>query len=228
MKPSSVALSGALAVAALLASTGAASAQLDHRPVRFWQFSDVQRGVGPVVAADGAQQGGRLDERHDFGPAAIDFVEPADGVATGEIFSSANGKRFEVVAESPSHGNELPNEGGIAQLEYLQSFEKRLGEATLQLNLSEAVVKAIDRNGPALLPTECPSGRECPAISGSVRFAARAYAESAGGDFFRTKASRSSTVIRATGPFKPRRCPAPRSRCGTTTSSTSTPTPTPT
>jgi uncharacterized delta-60 repeat protein len=187
MKPSSAALSGALAVAALLASAGAASAQLDHRPVRFWQFSDVQRGVGPVVAADGAQQGGRLDERHDFGPAAIDFVEPADGVATGEIFSSANGQRFEVVAESPSHGNEFPNEGGIAQLTYLQSFEKRSGEATLQLNLSEAVVKAIDRNGPALLPTECPAGRECPAISGSVRFLARAYAESAGGDFFRTE-----------------------------------------
>jgi uncharacterized delta-60 repeat protein len=186
MKPSSVALAAALALAALLASAGAASAQLDHRPVRFWQFSDVERG-GPVVAASGSQQGGRLDQRHDFGPAAIDFVEPADGVATGEIFSSANGQRFEVVAESPSHGNELPNMGGISQLEYLQSFEKRSGEASMRLNLSEAVVKAIDRNGPALSAAECPVGRECPAISGSVRFMARAYAESAGGDFFRTE-----------------------------------------
>ena len=57
----------------------------------------------------------------------------------------------------------------------------------MQLNLSEAVIKAIDRNGPALSPAECPVGRECPAISGSVRFMARAYAESAGGDFFRTE-----------------------------------------
>jgi uncharacterized delta-60 repeat protein len=187
MRSSCVALFGALAVTALLAAADTASAQLDHRPVRFWQFSDVERGGGPVVAASGSQQGGRLDERHDFGPAAIDFVEPADGIATGEIFSSANGQQFEVVAESPSLVTEFPNTGGISQLEYLQSFEKRRREASMQLNLSEAVIKAIDRNGPALSPAECPAGRECPAISGSVRFMARAYAESAGGDFFRTE-----------------------------------------
>jgi hypothetical protein len=59
--------------------------------------------------------------------------------------------------------------------------------ATMRLNLSESVVKAINGNGAAPLPTECPVGRECHAISGSDRFAARAYAESAGGDFFRTE-----------------------------------------
>ena len=187
MRPSSVSLLAALALAALLASADPASAQLDRRPMRSWQFSDVQRGLGTVVADQGSQQGGRLDLRHDFGPALIDFVEPADGIATGEIFSSANGQRFEVVAESPSHGNEGRNMGGISQLTYLQSFEKRRDEATLQLNLSEAVVKAIDRNGPALQPGECPVGRECPAIIGIVRLTARAYPESGGADFFRTE-----------------------------------------
>ena len=52
MRSSCVALFGALAVTALLASADAASAQLDHRPVRFWQFSDVEWGGGPVVAAE--------------------------------------------------------------------------------------------------------------------------------------------------------------------------------
>ena len=185
MKASSIALAAALALVALLASSVAASAQLDHRPVRFWQFSEVQRGIGPVVVADGSQQGGRLTERHDFGPALIDFTHPGDGIATGEIFSGATGKRFEVSAESPSHGNEGRNEGGYSQLDYFQSYEKRAEDATLQLNVSEAVVTAIDENGPVLQPAECPAGvAVCPLLTGIARIKARAYAHSAGGDFF--------------------------------------------
>jgi uncharacterized delta-60 repeat protein len=174
------------AVAAALPAS--ASAQFDHRPVRFWSFAEVQNKVGPVVAVDDSRQGGRLSERHDFGPAVIEFTTPEDQIATGEIFSSINGSRWEVVSQSPSHPGDDPGavKGGFSHLDHFESYEKKADDATLEISLPEAVITAMDFNG-SLLPSECPPGKKCPALVGIVRFEARAYAESAGGDFFRTK-----------------------------------------
>ena len=154
--------------------------------MRTWSFSEVREQLGRVEVVGDRQQGGRLFERHDFGPAAIDFVQPGDGIATGEIFSSATGNRYEVLAESPSHGDEFSGLGGISNLEQEQSYQKRADDATLRVTIAEALVKAVDENGPVLLPSECAAGQKCSAITGIVRFEMRAYAESAGGDFFST------------------------------------------
>jgi uncharacterized delta-60 repeat protein len=188
MRPSRIAVAGALALVSLLTSAGAASAQRqDSRPVREWRFSEVRQQLGAVLVERGRQQGGRLGESHVFGPAAIDFVEPGDGIATGEIFSSATGNLFEVLAESPSHGGELPDLGGHSRLEQTQSYLKRTDDASLRFTISEALVEAIDENGPVLLPSECPAGQDCPVVHGIVRFELRAYAQGSAADFFGTK-----------------------------------------
>ena len=228
MRPSSVALFGALALAALLASAGPASAQLDRRPMRSWQFNEVQRGLGTVVADQGSQQGGRLDATSRLRP-GVDRLRasPPTAVATGEIFSSANGQRFEVVAESPSHGNEGRNMGGISQLTYLQSFEKRSDEATLQPQSLRG-----GRQGDRPQRSGAPAQRvPCrPRVPRDHRHRAahrprlpriRPVLTSSG-----PRASRSSTATKGTGRSSRRRCRAHWSRCGRRSSSTSTRTPT--
>jgi hypothetical protein len=67
-------------------------------------------------------------------------------------------------------------------LDEFQAYERGSGRASLRITISKAFVDAIDANH-ALLPSECPR-RDCRLIRGIVRFHARAYAPSAGGDFF--------------------------------------------
>ncbi len=186
-------LLGALAVlaATVVSSASAAgnSAQADNRPVRFWSFHEVQEGVGDVELASESGVGGRLEESVVFGPAAFNFPESHrnDTLARGRAFSSADGKRFDVLAQAPtvSVGRRGSPKGGSSHLEQFQAFEKRSDFASLRITISQAIVDAIDANGPKLLRTECPATFDCRPIRGLVRFQARAYAESAGGDFFR-------------------------------------------
>ena len=187
-------LSRVICFAVLFASLGAmASATtqgFDHRPVRFWSFSEFAADViDPFVVAGDGQQGGRLDESFDFGPVIFDFDRPFDGIATGKISSTASGKRFEVFAQAPiGNINEAGSViGDTAVLDQYQSYEKQADDATLQITISKVLLETIDSNGAQLLPSECPPGIECPVIEGAVSFEARAYSLGAGGDFFHTK-----------------------------------------
>jgi Calx-beta domain len=145
-----------------------------------------QQGVGTVKVAHGAQQGGLLHERRIFGGAAFNFPEsrPRDR-ASGDVFSSASGKTYAVLAQAPSSNPFQPGskKGGLTHLDEYQAYEKRSEHASLAITVSNVVLDAIDANH-GLTPQECPGGRECKPIRGIVRFHARAYAESAGGDFF--------------------------------------------
>ena len=128
-----------------------------------------------------------LKKRFDFGSAAFSFPESDPrGVASGSIFSTASGKSYGVLAQAPSANPSQPGatSGGGAHLDQFQAYEKRSDKASLRMTITKAVVDAIDANH-ALLPSECPSGFDCKPIRGVIRFKARAYAESAGGDFFR-------------------------------------------
>jgi uncharacterized delta-60 repeat protein len=182
MRPSSVALFGALALAALLASPGAASAQFDHRPVRFWSFTESRKAQSDVMVDSGSQQGGRLHVRHDFGGALFDLGQPFDGIATGQVTSSASGKTFDVYAQSPSGTQRGVPIGGTSHLDEYQSYERGPDQASMRITLSNAIIEAIDANG-ALLPTECPPALVCAPEVGRVTFTARAY--TADSEFFR-------------------------------------------
>ena len=190
-------LLGAIAALVLIvvgsASAAGRSAQFDNRPVRFWSFHEVQNRVGDVELASGAEVGGRLHEHFTFGPAIFNFPESFDqgnvpNLANGDILSSADGKRYQVLAQAPSSvapveiGSPL---GSSSHLDQFEAYEKRSDAASLRITISQALLDAIDSNGAALLPSECPPGLSCKPIRAVVRFQARAYAESAGGDFFR-------------------------------------------
>jgi uncharacterized delta-60 repeat protein len=178
----------ATALALLLACAGVASARSqDDRPIRFWSFSELRQPAGNVKVAGDSEVGGVLNERFDFGSAAFNFPESKPrGVATGSIFSTASGKTFAVLAQAPSANPFQPGSpnGSGSHLDQFQAYEKRSDKASLRLTISKALIDAIDANH-ALLPSECPTGFDCRPIRGVVRFQARAYAESAGGDFFR-------------------------------------------
>ena len=179
----------ATALAVLLVCAGVASARgQDDRPIRFWSFSELRQPAGNAKVAGDSGVGGVLNEHHEFGSAAFNFPESKPhGVATGSIFSTASGKSYGVLAQAPSANPFQPGStnGSGAHLDQFQAYEKRSDKASLRLTISKAVIDAIDANH-ALLPSECPPGRDCRPIRGVVRFHARAYAESAGGDFFRS------------------------------------------
>jgi uncharacterized delta-60 repeat protein len=180
------AIAGTLAILLACAGTASASARFDDRPVRFWSFSEIRQGVGKVRVAGGSQQGGLLHKHRIFGSAGFNFPEsqPRDR-ASGDVFSTASGKRYAVLAQAPTFNpfQAGSKKGALTHLDELQAYQKRSDKASLGITLSSTVLDAIDANH-GLLPSECPSGRDCTPIRGIVRFHARAYAESAGGDFF--------------------------------------------
>jgi hypothetical protein len=161
-----------------------AAAQLDHRPVRFWSFTETRKRQGDFLVGNGSQQGGRVTERHEFGPAAFDYLRLPDGIATGEVNSSASGRTFDVYAQSPSGRERGFPIGGASHIDQYQSYEKQIDQASLRFQITQAVISAIDANG-AFLPSECEPRLMCVTERGRVRFFVRTYAESAGGDFFR-------------------------------------------
>jgi hypothetical protein len=174
----------AAALGAVLVFASPAAAATSGAPVRFWSVSKVERGAGEVPITRGAQLGDTLEKRVDVGPVAFNFRDAPDfDRAGGQIFSSADGKHYWAAAQAP-----LPNpfqanspEGTIAHLDEYQAYEKRVGDASLRIKITEAVMEAIDGN----LRDECPpTVVRCWPLRSVVRFQARAYAASAGGDFF--------------------------------------------
>ena len=182
-----------LAGALLLLSAGPAAATPQGDPVRFWSVSKVEQGVGELPVQDGAQLGDRLQKQVRVGgplvfnlPLHAPFWQtlPRDE-AFGALFSSATGATYSVMAQAPP-----PNpmrvgavKGTVTHLDEYQAYEKRTDDASLRITLSDLLLQTIDDNNRAGA-FECPPTGPCEPVRTVVRFHARAYAASAGGDFF--------------------------------------------
>jgi uncharacterized delta-60 repeat protein len=106
--------------------------------------------------------------------------------ANDEVFSSANGSQYNVFTQAPSPVSTDPGtpRGGVSHLDEFQAYRKRSGDASLSVTISQAIIRTLDDE---TRPSGCPPpdpGGDCPQLRGIVRFHARAYAASAGGDFF--------------------------------------------
>lgn len=185
------------AFAALLLFASSATAAPSGAPVRFWRVDKVESGGGERFVTGGAQMGDVLHKVVDLGPTAFNFgpstadprprySSPVDGRASGDVFSSADGARYSVAAQAPVLNPFRANspKGGVTHLDEYQAYEKRAGDASLKITITEALMEAVDANL-ALSEAECPRRAvRCFPVRSIVRFHARAYAESAGGDFF--------------------------------------------
>ena len=178
-------------VAALLFAAAAAAAP-DTSPVRFWSVSKVVQGAGEVQVGSGAQVGGKLQQSVDVGRVVFNlplhapywYFLPRDR-AFGSLFSNANGVQYSVMAQAPT-----PNplrlgapKGALTHLDEYQAYVKQASDASLRITLSDLLLQTIDDNA-GLGAWECPPQGGCEPIRTVVRFHARAYAASAGGDFF--------------------------------------------
>ncbi len=159
-------------------------------------MSAVEQGVGTVPVSSAAQVGGRLQETVDVGRVVFNlplhepywYFLPRDR-AFGSLFSNPAGTQYSVLAQAP-----VPNplrigtrKGTITHLDELQAYEKRAGDASLKITLSDLLLQVVDDNN-SLAAWECPPQGNCDPVRTVVRFHARAYAASAGdaagGDFF--------------------------------------------
>ena len=102
------------------------------------------------------------------------------------MFSSADGAHYSVGVAAPLLNPHRANspKGGVTHLDEYQAYLKRSGDASLRIAITGAILEAIDANArvdESLCP---PTVVRCSPIRSIVRFHARAYAASAGGDFF--------------------------------------------
>ena len=158
-------------------------------PIREWSFSELRGDTLEVAEISaGIQVGGLLHELHDFGPTSHDIgiffpdaslVLPPDGIATGQIASTADGVTFWVGAEAPRGNAGLPNDpiGSLSTLRQTQSFIKRAPNATLRFTLTTAFIDTTDLNG--ILARPCPElhtqGLVCDLIKGEIYLDVRAF-----------------------------------------------------
>jgi uncharacterized delta-60 repeat protein len=156
-------------------------------PVRFWSVSKIEQGAGEVEVDHGAQVGGVLNKVDDLGPVAFNFRgTPLFDRAEGDLFSSADGKHYAVGVAAPLRNPHAANsaKGAVTHLDEYQAYEKRTGNASLRITISRLLLEAVDGN-PDPDAVECsPTVVDCSPIRSIVRFHARAYAASAGGDFY--------------------------------------------
>jgi uncharacterized delta-60 repeat protein len=186
-----------LAVLTFSASPAVAAPAPSGAPVRFWSVSKVEQGAGDVEITGGAQFGDMLHKLVDIGPSVFNFGpsrlfpdprpynSPVDGRASGEVFSSADGRHYSVAAQAPALNPFRVNspKGAVTHLDTYQAYQKRAGDASLKITLTDAFVEAVDSNLERD-PLDCVRHGRCFPVRSIVRFHARAYAASAGGDFF--------------------------------------------
>ncbi len=185
-------LAAALLGAVLMVASPAVAAT-DGSPTRLWSVAAVHQGNGEVPVASGSQVGGELFQR--AGPVGIVAFNlplmspywenlPRDD-AYGAVSSSANGSRYSVLAQAPIVNPYRPGspKGTITHLDEYQAYVKREGDASLRITISGLLLQNVDDNN-RLAAWECPLGETCEPVRTVVRFHARAYALSAGGDFF--------------------------------------------
>jgi uncharacterized delta-60 repeat protein len=174
------------AIAALLLL--AAPAAADSSPVRLWSVSKVEQGVGEVPMQNGAQAGGELFKRvGPLGDVAFNLPLPSPywenlprDQAYGALFSNAKGSQYSVLTQAPllNPFRARSPKGSITHLDEYQAYVKRADDASLRITISGVLLQSIDDND-RLAAWEC-----CEPVRTVVRVHARAYAASAGGDFF--------------------------------------------
>ena len=157
-------------------------------PIREWAFSELRGdSLDEVELDDGIQVGGLLHELHDFGSAFRDADVfdpdgsslPSDGIATGQIASTADGITYWVGAEAPVGIAGLPEDpiGGRSQLRQTQSFIKRTPDASLTFTVSAAFIETTDLN--AFLGRRCPpahaDGLFCDLVKGELFLDVQAF-----------------------------------------------------
>jgi hypothetical protein len=157
-------------------------------PIREWAFSELRGdSLEEVELDDGIQVGGLLHELHDFGPTFRDSDVfdpdgsslPSDGIATGQIASTADGITYWVGAEAPAGIAGLPEDpiGGRSQLRQTQSFIKRTPDASLTFTVSAAFIETTDLN--AFLGRRCPTahadGLFCDLVKGELFLDVQAF-----------------------------------------------------
>jgi uncharacterized delta-60 repeat protein len=181
---------GSTAASARQVQTGPGSVRAGH-PAQFLELDKIEPSAGLVTDVK-ESIGGSFDFTFftDLGLAAFTFPETfpiADG--SNRVTTNRDGSRFSVLTQSPTP--DLTDlhavRGGISHFEELQAYKKRSGNASLRIEITQAVLRAIDERRD---PSGCPPKTldDCPLLRGIIRFRARAYAASAGndsgGDFF--------------------------------------------
>jgi uncharacterized delta-60 repeat protein len=194
MRVSLIPIAAALGSLLLLAGSSAAAPGPDTSPVRLWSVSKVLQGAGEQQVADGAQVGGELSERAATGRVVFNlplhapywYTLPRDR-AFGAVASSADGKHYSVLAIAPPPNPRRVGtaKGTIAHLDEYQAYVKQADDASLRITISDLLLQTVDDNN-RLAAWECPSGASCEPVRTVIRFHARAYAASTGGDFFDT------------------------------------------
>jgi len=190
MRSAPYAIAAFLAALVLLPGPAVAASQGD--PARIWSVSEVQQGAGAVPVSNGAQLGGKLQRMAEIGPVAFNlplhapywYFLPRDH-AFGSVFSDADGSQYSVLAQAPTLNpfRARSPKGAVTHLDEYQAYEKRDSDASLRITISDLLLQTIDDNDESAA-FECSPGVGCAPIRTVVRFHARAYAESAGGDFF--------------------------------------------
>lgn len=151
---------------------------------REWQFFKFDKfGELSAFTNPRTQTGGEVADTFDFGPLPLTFE--VDGGrsptrATGAVFSSADGITYSAFAEGPLE------QAGKTKLIQQQSFVKRKDDASLQIVITKAFLKALDfNNRPST--AECPEipdasspqrdflGFLCPLMEAEITFNATAY-----------------------------------------------------
>jgi uncharacterized delta-60 repeat protein len=185
----------ALAIALSLAIAAPALAAPSHNgePVRLWYVHEVDKGTGEVPVSYGGQIGDRLQKEIQLrGRLGFNFQLHAPYWESlprdepfGALYSSADGVHYSVMAQAPLlNPVELGGaEGGVSHLDEYQAYEKRAGDATVTIKLSDLLLQTIDDNN-GLPAWVCANLTDCDPVRTVVRFHARAYAASAGGDFY--------------------------------------------
>ena len=157
-------------------------------PIREWAFSELRGdSLAEIELDDGIQVGGLLHELHDFGPTFrdSDVIDPdgtslpPDGIATGQIASTADGVTYWVGAEAPAGNANLPEDpiGGRSQLRQTQSFIKRDPDASLSFTVSAAFIETTDGNGGLhrICPPEHADGLFCDLVKGELFLDVQAF-----------------------------------------------------
>ncbi|HJS93022.1 MAG TPA: Calx-beta domain-containing protein [Solirubrobacteraceae bacterium] len=179
-----VALAAVAALVAFASTAGAAAPSPNGSPLRNWSVSEILQGPGRVEVSGGTQANGALDQTVDTGAVAFNLrgTQLFDR-ASGSVFSSATGRSYGVEATAPSRDFTRPQSarGTATHLDEYQAYVKSADKASLKITLSQAELVTVDSN--SLVP-HCTPGLACRPVRTSVRFHARAYASSTGGDFY--------------------------------------------
>jgi uncharacterized delta-60 repeat protein len=151
---------GATSVTAQLGSFSFATAVLEPitpgEPIRHWKFLGLQANGFPQDLSPPSpfQYGGAVSEHVNFGGAHFDLTIPtltgeipADRLATGYVFGTADGETYGAYTEAPN-GDPMSDDisGSAVEFTQYQTFLKNTPGATLSYTVTHAAASAGDAN----------------------------------------------------------------------------------